>query len=154
MFFTEYEDRPIGLKPMNCPGHVQLFGTSAAPTATCRSATPRPGLLHRHEPSGTLHGLLRVRHFTQDDAHIFCTEDQIQDEVTRCLDFGFDIYDSSASSRALELSTRPDNRIGDDAMWDQAEARARRRRSSDNGHRVRRSTRARAPSTGRRSTCT
>ena len=73
MYFTDVEDRPMGLKPMNCPAHVQLFGTSGAPTATCRSATPRRGCVHRHEPSGALHGLLRVRHITQDDAHIFCT---------------------------------------------------------------------------------
>jgi threonyl-tRNA synthetase len=78
--------------------------------------------VHRHEPSGTLHGLLRVRHITQDDAHIFCTPEQVQDEVIRCLDFGFAIYDLFGFEPRLELSTRPDKRIGTDDMWDRAEA--------------------------------
>jgi threonyl-tRNA synthetase len=78
--------------------------------------------VHRHEPSGTLHGLLRVRHITQDDAHIFCTEEQIEAEVQRCLDFGFAIYDTFGFKPRLELSTRPAKRVGEEAMWDKAEA--------------------------------
>jgi threonyl-tRNA synthetase len=79
-------------------------------------------LVHRHEPSGTLHGLLRVRHITQDDAHIFCTEEQIEAEVVRCLEFGFAIYDQFGFEPRLELSTRPEKRIGAEEMWDRAEA--------------------------------
>ena len=109
--------------------------------------------MHRHEPSGALHGLLRVRHITQDDAHIFCRPEQVEDEVIRCLDFGFHIYDLFGFEPRLELSTRPEKRIGSDEMWDQAEAalaaRARARAGCPTS-----STRATAPSTGRRSTCT
>jgi len=78
--------------------------------------------VHRHEPSGTLHGLMRVRHITQDDAHIFCTEEQIRDEVIGCLDFGFFLYDVFGFEPRLELSTRPPQRIGSDEMWDRAES--------------------------------
>jgi threonyl-tRNA synthetase len=81
-----------------------------------------PGLLHRNEPSGTLHGLLRVRQFAQDDAHIFCTEEQVADEVAGCLSFGFEIYGMFGFEARLELSTRPEKRIGDDSLWDRAEA--------------------------------
>ena len=131
------------LKPMNCPGHCVLYGDGAAtPTASCRCASTSPALLHRKEPSGTLHGLLRVRQFAQDDAHIFCTEEQIQDEVAGCLDFGFEIYRLFGFEIALELSTRPEKRIGDDALWDHAEAaltrRARRPRARLPGQRGRR----------------
>ena len=80
-----------------------------------------PGLLHRNEPSGTLHGLLRVRHFAQDDGHIFCTEDQIQAEVAACLEFAFATYAIFGLDVTLELSTRPEVRIGDDALWDRSE---------------------------------
>ena len=82
--------------------------------------------MHRHEPSGTLHGLLRVRHITQDDAHIFATEEQIEDEVIRCLDFGFAIYNRFGFEPRLELSTRPEKRIGSEDMWDRAEAALQR----------------------------
>ena len=82
--------------------------------------------MHRHEPCGTLHGLLRVRHITQDDAHIFCTEDQIEEEVIRCLEFGFAIYDRFGFEPRLELSTRPEKRIGTEEMWDRAEAALQR----------------------------
>jgi threonyl-tRNA synthetase len=80
-----------------------------------------PGLLHRREPSGTLHGLLRVRHFAQDDAHIFCTEDQIQDEVAACLEFAFATYAVFGLDVRLELSTRPEQRIGSEELWDHSE---------------------------------
>ena len=80
-----------------------------------------PGLLHRNEPSGVLHGLLRVRHFAQDDAHIFCTEEQVQEEVAGCLEIGFATYELFGFEVRLELSTRPQERIGDDELWDRAE---------------------------------
>jgi threonyl-tRNA synthetase len=122
IFVAEYEDREFGFKPMNCPGHCHLFGLQHWSYRDLPVRYAEPGLLHRREPSGTLHGLLRVRHFIQDDAHIFCTEDQIQDEVARCLDFGFEIYRMFDFDVHVELSTRPDNRLGDDALWDHAEA--------------------------------
>ena len=109
--------------------------------------------MHRHEPSGTLHGLLRVRHITQDDAHIFCTEEQIADEVQRCLDFGFAIYDTFGFEPRLELSTRPEKRVGTEEMWDRAEA-ALAKRARRPGRSSTTSTRATARSTARRSTCT
>src|SRR3954447_6616511 len=87
MFTTDYEDRSMGLKPMNCPGHCHLFSLQRWSYRDLPVRYAEPGLLHRREPSGTLHGLLRVRHFIQDDAHIFCTEEQVEDEVMGCLDF-------------------------------------------------------------------
>jgi threonyl-tRNA synthetase len=121
IFVAEYEDREFGLKPMNCPGHCHLFGLQHWSYRDLPVRYAEPGHLHRREPSGTLHGLLRVRHFIQDDAHIFCTEDQIQDEVARCLEFGFEVYRRFDFPVHVELSTRPENRLGDDALWDQAE---------------------------------
>jgi threonyl-tRNA synthetase len=123
IFVAEYEEREFGLKPMNCPGHCHLFGLQQWSYRDLPVRYAEPGLLHRREPSGTLHGLLRVRHFIQDDAHIFCTDDQISDEVRRCLDFGFEIYRRFDFPVHVELSTRPDNRIGSDEFWDAAEAR-------------------------------
>jgi threonyl-tRNA synthetase len=121
MFVTESEGRQLALKPMNCPGHCQLFKSQHHSYRELPVRYSEPGLLHRNEPSGTLHGLLRVRHFTQDDAHIFCMEDQIQDEVLGCLDAVFEIYNLFGFEPVLELSTRPAERIGDDALWDHAE---------------------------------
>jgi threonyl-tRNA synthetase len=122
MYFTEVESRAMGLKPMNCPAHVQIYKSDRRSYRDLPIRYSEAGLVHRHEPSGTLHGLLRVRHITQDDAHIFCTEDQIEDEVIRCLDFGFAMYDYFGFEPRLELSTRPDKRIGSEEMWDKAEA--------------------------------
>jgi threonyl-tRNA synthetase len=122
MFLTEYEGRQFGFKPMNCPGHCHLYSLQRWSYRDLPVRYAEPGLLHRREPSGTLHGLLRVRHFIQDDAHIFCREDQIQDEVAACLAFGFAIYDLFDFDMRVELSTRPDERLGDDALWDRAEA--------------------------------
>jgi threonyl-tRNA synthetase len=107
---------------MNCPGHAHLFGLQQWSYRDLPVRYSEPGLLHRNEPSGTLHGLLRVRHFAQDDAHIFCTEEQVQDEVSACLDFAFDTYRLFGIEPHLELSTRPEQRVGDDALWDRAEA--------------------------------
>ena len=122
MFVTETENREFGLKPMNCPGHAHLFGMQQWSYRDLPVRYSEPGLLHRNEPSGTLHGLLRVRHFAQDDAHVFCTEEQVQQEVSACLDFAFDTYALFGIQPHLELSTRPEVRVGDDALWDRAEA--------------------------------
>jgi threonyl-tRNA synthetase len=121
IFVAEYEDREFGVKPMNCPGHCHLFGMQQWSYRDLPIRYAEPGLLHRREPSGTLHGLLRVRHFIQDDAHIFCTGDQIQDEVAQMLDFAFEIYRRFDFPVHVELSTRPENRIGSDEFWDEAE---------------------------------
>jgi threonyl-tRNA synthetase len=122
MFVTESEDRAFAIKPMNCPGHCQLYSLQHHSYRELPVRYFEPGLLHRNEPSGTLHGLLRVRHFVQDDAHIFCTEEQIQDEVGACLEFAFATYEIFGLEVRLELSTRPEQRIGDDALWDRTEA--------------------------------
>jgi threonyl-tRNA synthetase len=122
MYFTDVEGKPMGLKPMNCPAHVQIYKRDLHSYRDLPIRYAEQGLVHRHEPSGTLHGLLRVRHITQDDAHVFCREDQIEEEVVRCLDFGFFIYDQFGLKPRLELSTRPEKRVGTDEMWDKAEA--------------------------------
>jgi threonyl-tRNA synthetase len=122
MYFTDVEGRPMGLKPMNCPAHIQIFKRELRSYRELPIRFVEQGLVHRHEPSGTLHGLLRVRHITQDDCHVFCTEEQIEEEVLRCLDFGFYIYDQFGFEPRLELSTRPEKRVGEEEMWDKAEA--------------------------------
>jgi threonyl-tRNA synthetase len=122
MYFTDVEDKPMGLKPMNCPAHVQIYKHDLHSYRDLPIRYAEQGLVHRHEPSGTLHGLLRVRHITQDDAHVFCREDQIEEEVIRCLDFGFFIYDQFGLEPRLELSTRPEKRVGTEEMWDKSEA--------------------------------
>jgi threonyl-tRNA synthetase len=122
MFVTEYEDRAMAVKPMNCPGHCQLYGLTAHSYRDLPARFWEPGLLHRREPSGTLHGLLRARHFAQDDSHIFCTEDQIQEEVAGVLEFAFATYAVFGIDVRLELSTRPEQRIGSDELWDRSEA--------------------------------
>jgi threonyl-tRNA synthetase len=121
MYFTEVEERAMGMKPMNCPAHIQLYKDERRSYRDLPIRYSEAGLVHRHEPSGTLHGLLRVRHITQDDAHIFCTEEQIPQEINRCLDFGYAIYDRFGFRPRLELSLRPDKRIGSEEMWDRAE---------------------------------
>jgi threonyl-tRNA synthetase len=122
MYFTEVEGRTMGLKPMNCPAHVQLYKDERRSYRDLPVRFSEQGVLHRHEPGGTLHGLLRVRQITQDDAHIFCSEAQVPAEVNRCLDFGQAIYDRFGFVPRAELSTRPDKRIGSEEMWDRAEA--------------------------------
>jgi threonyl-tRNA synthetase len=121
MFITENSDTPMGLKPMNCPGHAQLYAMQPHSYRDLPVRYSEPGLLHRNEPSGTLHGLLRTRNFAQDDAHIFCTEDQIQDEVAACLEFAFATYRIFGFDVRLELSTRPEHRLGSDELWDRSE---------------------------------
>jgi threonyl-tRNA synthetase len=122
MFLTDSAGQPMGLKPMNCPGHAQLYSLTPHSYKDLPVRFSEPGLLHRNEPSGTLHGLLRTRNFAQDDAHIFCTEDQIQDEVAGCLEFAFATFSIFGFEPRLELSTRPENRLGTDAQWDHAES--------------------------------
>jgi threonyl-tRNA synthetase len=122
MFVTEYEDQQMAVKPMNCPGHCQLYSLQQHSYRDLPVRYWEPGLLHRREPGGVLHGLLRVRHFAQDDSHIFCTEEQIQDEVAGVLDFAFATYAIFGLDVRLELSTRPEQRIGSDELWDRSEA--------------------------------
>jgi threonyl-tRNA synthetase len=122
MFITGSAEVPMGLKPMNCPGHCQLYSLSAHSYRDLPVRYSEPGLLHRNEPSGTLHGLLRTRNFAQDDGHIFCTEEQLQDELGACLDFAFATYAIFGFDVRLELSTRPDERLGSDEQWDKSEA--------------------------------
>lgn len=113
------------VKPMNCPGHAHLYASRRHSYRELPVRYSEPGLLHRNESSGVLHGLLRVRHFAQDDAHIFCTDEQIQQEVSGCLELAFSTYALFDLDVRLELSTRPSDpgqRIGDDAMWDRAES--------------------------------
>jgi threonyl-tRNA synthetase len=121
MFTLAVEDREMAVKPMNCPGHCQLFATMRHSYRDLPLRYSEPGLLHRNEPSGVLHGLLRVRHFAQDDGHIFCTEEQVQEEVRGCLEMAFATYALFDFDVRLELSTRPEQRIGDDELWDRAE---------------------------------
>ena len=122
MFLTESADTPMGLKPMNCPGHCQLYSMQPHSYRDLPIRYSEPGLLHRNELSGALHGLLRTRNFAQDDGHVFCTEDQVQDELEACLDFAFDTYAVFGFDVRLELSTRPDERLGSDELWDRAES--------------------------------
>ena len=123
MFTTQSENREYAIKPMNCPGHVQIFNQGLKSYRDLPIRMAEFGSCHRNEPSGSLHGLMRVRGFTQDDAHIFCTEDQIESEVTSCIKMVYDIYSTFGFTNiAVKLSTRPENRIGLDEMWDRAEA--------------------------------
>ena len=124
MFITTTEDeRVFALKPMNCPGHVQIFKNGLKSYRDLPLKIAEFGIVHRYEPSGALHGMLRVRGFTQDDAHIFCTEDQIQDESMKINDMILSIYeDFGFRDVVVKLSTRPEKRVGSDAVWDKAEA--------------------------------
>jgi len=123
MFTTQSENREYAIKPMNCPGHVQIFNQGLKSYRDLPIRMAEFGSCHRNEPSGSLHGLMRVRGFTQDDAHIFCTEDQIESEVTSCIKMVYDIYSTFGFQNIqVKLSTRPEKRIGADNMWDRAEA--------------------------------
>ena len=122
MFVTESEKRTYAIKPMNCPCHVQIFNQGLKSYRDLPLRMAEFGSCHRNEPSGTLHGLMRVRGFTQDDAHIFCTGDQIQDEVSAFIDLLYSVYaDFGFDDVIVKLSTRPEQRVGDDAVWDKAE---------------------------------
>jgi threonyl-tRNA synthetase len=121
MYFTEVDAGEFGLKPMNCPGHINIYADARRSYRDLPMRLAEQGLVHRHEPSGTLHGLTRVRHITQDDAHIFCAHGQVEDEVIGCLELARTIYDIFGLPMRIELSTRPDKRIGSDEFWDETE---------------------------------
>ncbi len=121
MYLLEIEEREFGMKPMNCPAHCLIFKSHRRSYRELPLRMNEVGLVHRHEPSGSLHGLMRVRHITQDDAHLFVTVDQIEEEVQGVLGFALDLYELFAMRFKIELSTRPEVRVGDDAIWDKAE---------------------------------
>ena len=123
MFFTESESRDYAVKPMNCPGHVQIYNQGLKSYRDLPLRLAEFGSCHRNEPSGALHGLMRVRGFTQDDAHIFCTEAQVEPEVIRFIDLLQRVYaDFGFDDILVKLSTRPPKRVGSDEQWDKAEA--------------------------------
>ncbi|MGB0188750.1 MAG: threonine--tRNA ligase [Aequoribacter sp.] len=122
MFMLKAEDREFAVKPMNCPCHVQVFNQGLKSYRDLPLRLAEFGSCHRNEPSGSLHGIMRVRGFTQDDAHIFCTEDQIQPEVSRFIDFLHGVYEDFGFSEVIyRLSTRPEKRVGSEEDWDRAE---------------------------------
>jgi threonyl-tRNA synthetase len=122
MFTTISEKREYAIKPMNCPGHVQIFNQGLKSYRDLPLKMAEFGCCHRNEPSGALHGLMRVRGFTQDDAHIFCTEEQVLDEVTQCIKMVYDTYATFGFEKiVVKLSTRPEKRVGSDEAWDKSE---------------------------------
>ncbi len=122
IFTTHSEHRDYAIKPMNCPAHVQIYNHGLKSYRDLPLRMAEFGSCHRNEPSGTLHGLMRVRNFVQDDAHIFCTEDQILSEVSDFIDLLFEVYrDFGFDDVLIKLSTRPEQRVGADALWDKAE---------------------------------
>lgn len=123
MFTTNSDERDFAIKPMNCPGHVQIFNQGLRSYRELPIRLAEFGSCHRNEASGALHGIMRVRAFTQDDAHIFCTEDQIQDEVVRFIDLLKIVYsDFGFKELLVKLSTRPQKRVGSETQWDESEA--------------------------------
>jgi len=123
MFTTHSENRDYAIKPMNCPGHVQIYKHSLKSYRDLPLRLAEFGSCHRNEPSGTLHGMMRVRNFVQDDAHIFCTPEQIQSEVSNFIDLTFEVYKHFGFENIdIKLSTRPEVRVGSDEVWDKAEA--------------------------------
>ena len=123
MFMTASEDREYAIKPMNCPAHIQIYNQGLKSYRDLPLRMAEFGSCHRNELSGSLHGLMRVRGFTQDDAHIFCTEQQIESEVAQLIDLTFDVYkDFGFDNVTLALSTRPEERVGSDDLWDRSEA--------------------------------
>jgi threonyl-tRNA synthetase len=125
MFLIPEEDRVFSIKPMNCPGHMTLFASDLRSYRELPLRYAEAAPLHRNELAGTLHGLTRVRHVTQDDAHIFCTREQIEDEIFGCLDYAAFLYDLFGMGAIFELSTRPDNKLGTDDEWDFTEGALR-----------------------------
>ena len=123
IFATSSENREYAIKPMNCPGHVQIYNQGLKSYRDLPFKLSEFGLVHRNEPSGTLHGLLRARRFVQDDAHVFCTRDQLAGEVRELIDLTFEVYrDFGFENIDLAFSTRPEQRVGEDELWDEAEA--------------------------------
>ena len=125
MFKLDVDGEPWAMKAMNCPGHMLLFGSRLRSYRELPVRFAEPAPLHRNELTGTLHGLLRVRHVTQDDAHIFCTEEQIQEEIAGVVDYARYLYELFGMKASAELSTRPDNKIGSDEQWDMTEGALR-----------------------------
>ncbi len=122
MFTTSSENRDYAVKPMNCPCHIQIFNQGLRSYKDLPVRLSEFGSCHRNEPSGTLHGLMRVRNFVQDDGHIFCSEDQIQSEVSSFIDLVFDVYKTLGFEKiSIKLSTRPEKRVGSDEVWDKSE---------------------------------
>ncbi len=122
IFTTSVENRDYAIKPMNCPGHIQIFNQGLKSYRDLPIRISEFGVVHRNEPSGTLHGLFRVRRFTQDDAHVFCSEAQLQDEVGTLIDLIYRVYgDFGFTEVEVALSTRPEKRVGEDALWERAE---------------------------------
>jgi threonyl-tRNA synthetase len=122
MFTTHSENRDYAIKPMNCPGHVQIYKHGLKSYRDLPLRLAEFGSCHRNEPSGTLHGIMRVRNFVQDDAHIFCTPEQIQSEVSAFIDLTFEVYKHFGFENIdIKLSTRPEMRVGSDEVWDKAE---------------------------------
>jgi threonyl-tRNA synthetase len=123
MYFTEIDKRPFAIKPMNCPGGILVYKTAKRSYRELPMRVAELGVVHRHERSGVLHGLMRVRCFTQDDAHIYCTEDQIGDELKDIIKLDKYVYDMFGFKFDVELSTRPENSMGDPKTWELAERR-------------------------------
>ena len=123
MYFTEIDERPFAIKPMNCPGGIMVYKTALHSYRDLPMRVAELGTVHRHERSGVLHGLMRVRCFTQDDAHIYCTPEQIGDELKAIMDLSKYVYEVFGFKFTVELSTRPENSMGDPAMWDLAETK-------------------------------
>ncbi|HHB92184.1 MAG TPA: threonine--tRNA ligase, partial [Thioploca sp.] len=122
IFSTSSENRDYAVKPMNCPCHIQIYNRGIKSYRDLPLRMAEFGSCHRNEPSGTLHGIMRIRNFVQDDAHIFCTEDQLQQEVSDFIDLVFKVYtDFGFNDIIIKLSTRPEKRVGDDKVWDKAE---------------------------------
>ena len=120
MYFTQVEDQEYGIKPMNCVGHVKIYQSDIRSYRDLPLKFFEYGVVHRHERSGTMHGLFRVREFTQDDAHIFCRQDQIKENILEILDFVEKVMDIFGFTYDMEISTRPEKAIGDVEVWDVA----------------------------------
>ena len=121
MYFTQVDDQPFAVKPMNCPGGLLIYLDRPHSYREFPMRVAELGLVHRHEKSGVLHGLMRVRQFTQDDAHIFCLPEQLKEEVVRIIDLVDLVYRTFGFEDVrVELSTRPEHSIGTDAMWEHA----------------------------------
>tara|TARA_Y100000310_G_scaffold343916_1_gene453907 strand:+ start:196 stop:1470 length:1275 start_codon:yes stop_codon:yes gene_type:complete len=122
MFTTHVDERDYAIKPMNCPGHIQIFNQGLRSYRELPVRIAEFGVVHRNEPSGTLHGLLRARSFTQDDAHVFCTEEQLAQEVSILIELTYRMYrDFGFDDIEVALSTRPEQRVGEDSLWDRSE---------------------------------
>jgi Threonyl-tRNA synthetase len=122
MYFTKIDEQSFAVKPMNCPGGMLVYKTSQKSYRDLPLRVGELGIVHRHELSGVLHGLFRVRVFTQDDAHIFCTRDQVEDELLKVIKLEEKFYKKFGFKFHVELSTRPEKRVGAEEIWDLAES--------------------------------